>query len=123
MTPEVTTALLTAQEKHESFLLACLQEESKSQEVATKAITDRWTTDMASDNLLAKVIRPAVLIYLLSFFTLAAIAGIFGFVTPEIFLTILQELLTMVFTAYFIGRTVEKGITSVTSMMAAKKGK
>lgn len=121
LTPELEAKLLEVQNAHQQFLINAALEEKKIEvaaaEVASKEVSSRWTADMASDNTLSKNIRPAVLIFLLGLFTVAAILASTGYPTPSAYVDLLGELLKMVFTAYFVGRTVEKGI----DMIAKKK--
>lgn len=77
---------------------------------AQQQITDRWKTDMQSDSLLSKNIRPLVLIYLTVVFTVLSFfdGNIGGFQVDEAYIPIFQSLLITVYGAYFVGRTWEK---------------
>lgn len=114
LTPELTAKLLEVQNAHEEFLITAALEEKKveaaSQAAASTEVTARWQADMGSDNKLSKNIRPAVLIFLLLLFTGFAIASIKKVNIDVAYVSLLGELLKMVFTAYFVGRTVEKSI-------------
>ena len=91
----------------EQKLKALLEE---GQKAATHAVTDRWKSDMASDNKLSKNIRPATLIFLTVVFTIISFAdGNAGdFELDPAYAPIWQTLLLSVYGAYFVGRTIEK---------------
>tara|TARA_R100000742_G_C4225244_1_gene48021 strand:+ start:147 stop:551 length:405 start_codon:yes stop_codon:yes gene_type:complete len=76
-----------------------------------KNITERWKSDMSSDNLLSKSVRPAVLIFLI-FSTILLIfidSGFINFVVDDEWKDLLKVLLVTVVAAYFGGRSYEKG--------------
>tara|TARA_R110002167_G_scaffold12695_5_gene53792 strand:+ start:1082 stop:1534 length:453 start_codon:yes stop_codon:yes gene_type:complete len=78
---------------------------------AQRAVSDRWAADMKSDVWLAKVIRPIILISLLSIYTVMAIADSITAVPFEVkdsYTSLLEILMLTSFGAYFAGRTVEK---------------
>ncbi len=77
---------------------------------AQEQVTERWKADMNSDSFLSKNIRPLVLIYLTTIFTiLAFFDGNLGqFKVQETYIPIIQSLLITVYGAYFVGRTYEK---------------
>lgn len=122
LTPEAVAKLWEAQAAHETFLLECLKVEAGAQAEATKAVTDRWQADMASDSKLSKAVRPGTLIYLLVLFTGFAIAALFGYSLPDAYLKLLGELLWAVFVAYFVGRSGEKGVSMIAAILPTKKG-
>ncbi len=82
----------------------------KADKEAQDQITERWKMDMQSDSFLSKNIRPLVLIYLTSIFTILAFAdgNIGGFKVSTAYVPIFQSLLITVYGAYFVGRTWEK---------------
>jgi len=82
----------------------------KADKEAQDQITERWKMDMQSDSFLSKNIRPLVLIYLTSIFTILAFAdgNIGGFKVSAAYVPIFQSLLITVYGAYFVGRTWEK---------------
>jgi hypothetical protein len=82
----------------------------KADKDAQDQITERWKMDMQSDSFLSKNIRPLVLIYLTSIFTILAFAdgNIGGFKVSTAYVPIFQSLLITVYGAYFVGRTWEK---------------
>lgn len=76
-----------------------------------KEITKRWEADMASDSWLPKNIRPLTLAVLLVVFLSLVIVdstGSINFEVSEAYISMLQVLMTTVFTAYFAGRSYEK---------------
>ena len=94
-----------------------LEAKKKVQEILEKAdseaqeqVTERWKADMNSDSFLSKNIRPMVLIYLTSVFTILAFfdGNIGQFKVQEQYIPIIQSLLITVYGAYFVGRTWEK---------------
>ena len=64
------------------------------------AVTQRWKSDMMSDSILSKNIRPVILI----FFTLVYATGFF----LEYELDLITNLMLLLFGAYFGGRSFEK---------------
>jgi cation transport ATPase len=76
-----------------------------------KNVTERWKSDMTSDNKLSKSVRPAVLIFLI-FSTILLIfidSGFITFVVDNEWKDLLKVLLVTVVAAYFGGRSYEKG--------------
>lgn len=73
-------------------------------------VTERWKADAQSDVRLAKLIRPSVMIALLTFFMIITIwDGVDPqFMPPENYINLLEILMLTVFGAYFAGRTIEK---------------
>ena len=87
----------------------------KADQDAQSQITERWKMDMQSDSFLSKNIRPLVLVYLTSIFTILAFAdgNVGGFQVAEEYIPIFQSLLITVYGAYFVGRTWEKSKNQV----------
>ena len=76
-----------------------------------KNVTERWKADMGSDIKLAKVIRPIMLIVLISVFVVTMVFDSLDnqpFNVKESYVSLLEILMLTVFGAYFAGRTVEK---------------
>lgn len=82
----------------------------KADSEAQQQVTERWKSDMASDSMLSKNIRPLVLIYLTVIFTVCAFfdGNIGEFKIAEEYIPIFQTLLVTVYGAYFVGRSWEK---------------
>lgn len=74
----------------------------------TKAVSERWQADMASDSWLSKNIRPMTLVYILTAYLLFAILDGAGFKISESYVQLLGQWGMLVMTAYFGGRTAEK---------------
>jgi|TARA_R100001510_G_C7653774_1_gene212200 cation transport ATPase len=100
----------TPDEKKE-FKKQMMQVFSDSVADEQKNITERWKSDMTSDNKLSKSVRPAVLIFLI-FSTILLIfidSGFITFVVDDEWKDLLKVLLVTVVAAYFGGRSYEKG--------------
>tara|TARA_R110002126_G_scaffold150024_3_gene296085 strand:+ start:97 stop:516 length:420 start_codon:yes stop_codon:yes gene_type:complete len=76
-----------------------------------KNVTDRWKTDMTSDNKLSKSVRPLVLIFLIIVTMLLIFidSGFITFVVDDDWKELLKVLLVTVVASYFGGRSYEKG--------------
>tara|TARA_R100000654_G_scaffold14811_1_gene31836 strand:- start:1817 stop:2248 length:432 start_codon:yes stop_codon:yes gene_type:complete len=76
-----------------------------------KNVTERWKSDMSSDVKLAKIIRPVMLIVLITVFVVTMFLDSLDnqpFNVKDSYLSLLEILMLTVFGAYFAGRTVEK---------------
>ena len=82
----------------------------QADEKAQNEVTARWEYDTKNGNFLTRSIRPLVLIFLTSMFTLLAFTdgNIGGFKVQEQYIPIFQTLLVTVYGAYFVGRTYDK---------------
>lgn len=82
----------------------------KADKDAQEQVTERWKFDMQSDSFLSKNIRPLVMIFLTTMFTLLAFTdgNIGEFKIQKEYIPIFQSLLITVYGAYFVGRTWEK---------------
>ena len=94
-----------------------LQAKQNIQELLEKAdndaqtqVTERWKLDMQSDSFLSKNIRPIVMVFLTSMFTVLAFTdgNIGQFTIQKEYIPIFQTLLITVYGSYFVGRTWEK---------------
>jgi len=78
--------------------------------VEMQEITKRWSSDLASDNKLSKNVRPLTLIFmttsLILFIFLDSIFIDFNF--DEVHIETLKQLCSVIFIAYFGGRSYEK---------------
>jgi hypothetical protein len=106
--PATTAAVTNALEANPDLALKLKEIDTRAFEAETKAVSERWQADMASDSWLSKNIRPMTLIYILSAFILMAVADGFGFNIAESYVNLLGQWGMIVMTAYFGGRTVEK---------------
>ena len=95
-----------------------LEAKRKIQELLEKAdndaqtqITERWKFDMQSDSFLSKNIRPLIMVFLTTMFTILAFTdgNIGQFSIQKEYIPIFQTLLVTVYGAYFVGRSWEKG--------------
>ena len=102
---------LTTTEEEKLLIKKQIQEIlEKADNDAQTQVTERWKVDMQSDSWLSKNIRPAVLIFLTSVFTILSFfdGNFYGFKVQEQYIPIFQSLLITVYGAYFVGRTWEK---------------
>tara|TARA_R110000751_G_scaffold27669_2_gene72938 strand:- start:3341 stop:3790 length:450 start_codon:yes stop_codon:yes gene_type:complete len=76
-----------------------------------EAVTSRWQSDMASDNVLSKSVRPLTLIFVMvSTVVLIFIdSGFINFAVEDEWKELLKVLLITITAAYFGGRSYEKG--------------
>lgn len=100
---------------HEEFLANLTLEHAKlevaAEQTAQAAVTDRWKFDMSSDSWLSKNIRPLVLVFLLGAVTLMAfLNGSTSFKPDDGYVELFNQLLLLVFGAYFVGRSAEKSV-------------
>lgn len=86
------------------MLIANLQADN----VEAQEISKRWQADLASDSMLAKNIRPAVLIFILLAYFFFALMSMFGYETRGAYVELLGQWGIVVMTAYFGGRSLEK---------------
>lgn len=101
---EVTAAL----QSNPEMALKLKEIDTKAFEVETKAVTERWQADMASDSWLSKNIRPMTLIAILGAYFLFASCSAFGINVNETYVKLLGEWGQLIMLAYFGGRTAEK---------------
>ncbi len=73
-----------------------------------KQVTQRHTSDMASDSWLSKNIRPITLIFILVMYSLLSISSGFNFQVTESYVELLGQWGMLIMSFYFGGRTVEK---------------
>jgi hypothetical protein len=122
LSPEKVRELQQAQFAHEEFLVNAAIREKELEIDADKhgqtQVTDRWRSDMASDSWLSKNVRPMVLIWLTMNVTAMIIAEVFDIKFSMELFTMVQGLTGIVYGAYFLGRSLEKGASVWT-----KKGK
>lgn len=109
--PEQIAALRQAEFAHEQWLIeAGMRQESAAMEAVAsedRNITDRWQADASTGQYLAANIRPIVLIYLLSAYTVLALMSAFDLNVEEVYVTLLGQWGMLVMTAYFGGKSIE----------------
>ena len=71
-------------------------------------VTERWTSDMASDSWLSKNIRPMALIAIFVAFFLFTMMSAFGYNAQESYVQLLGNWGMLIFGAYFGSRSLEK---------------
>lgn len=102
---------LTTTEEEKLIIKKQIQEIlEKADSDAQVQVTERWKVDMQSDSWLSKNIRPMVLVFLTTVFTVLSFfdGNFYGFQVQEQYIPIFQSLLITVYGAYFVGRTWEK---------------
>ena len=84
---------------------------TKAQAEKEKNVTERWVSDMTSDNYLSKSVRPLTLIFLIASTILLIFidSGFITFVVDDDWKELLKVLLVTVVASYFGGRSYEKG--------------
>ncbi len=103
--PEDLASYRKAEMEHEQFLIeAALAKE----QVAQGNVTERWKADMLSDSWLSKNIRPMVLMYLLGTYSVLSLLSAFEVNVTQAYVELLAQMLMLVMSAYFCGRTLEK---------------
>ena len=82
----------------------------QAEQSAQSQVTSRWENDMKSDSWLSKNIRPLTLIFLTFVFVIMSFfdGNIGEFTINEAYKPIYQTLLMVVYSAYFVGRSIEK---------------
>jgi hypothetical protein len=89
-----------AQDGHLAELQADMNEQNN--------VSDRWKADLASDSWLSKNVRPMTLVALLvAYFIFASCSAFEVNVKPE-YVNLLGQMIMLIVSAYFGGRTLEK---------------
>jgi hypothetical protein len=88
--------------------LASMANDTKMFELEQTNVSNRWTSDMASDSWLSKNIRPMSLIAIFGGYFLFAMMSAFGYDANESYVTLLGNWGMLVFGAYFGSRSLEK---------------
>jgi len=114
LSPEQLATMRQLQFDHEDNLLELGIEKEKVklefEKTATEAVTKRWEADMLSDSWLSKNIRPLSLMHTFIVLDVLIVCALCSVVIPDGYLALVKELLMLMVGAYFIGRTVEKGV-------------
>jgi len=82
--------------------------DTRAFEAETKAVSERWQADMASDSWLSKNIRPMTLIAIFVAYFLFASLSAMNINVNESYVKLLGEWGQLIMLAYFGGRTAEK---------------
>jgi hypothetical protein len=106
--PASITEVTSALQANPELALKLKEIDTKAFEVETKAVTERWQADMASDSWLSKNIRPMTLIAIFVAYFLFAALSAAGINVNESYVKLLGEWGQLIMLAYFGGRTAEK---------------
>ena len=117
LTPELIAQLKIKEMEHEEALVQMSIDKQRvdieQEKNANDAVTDRWKADMSSDSWLSKNIRPAVLLYILTAYTIFSLMSAAGYNVNQAYVELLANWGMLVMSAYFVGRSVEKVISTV----------
>ena len=115
LTPELLQQLKIKEMEHEEYLLAIQMQKAEldieAEKSASVQVTDRWKSDMTSDSWLSKNIRPMTLIFILAIYTIFALMSAFSIAVNTAYVELLGQWGMLIMSAYFVGRTVEKGLS------------
>ena len=94
---------LTLQDKETALKLLEMDERE------LEAVTKRWEADAKSDNKLAKIVRPLIILYLTVIVSLYIVLDSLDiFKVEKHWIDLITTLTTSVYIAYFSGRSIEK---------------
>ena len=71
-------------------------------------VSERWKADLGSDSWLSKNVRPMTLIALLVAYFIFATASAFDVIVKPAYVELLGQMIMLIVSAYFGGRTLEK---------------
>jgi len=71
-------------------------------------VSERWKADLGSDSWLSKNVRPMTLVALLVAYFVFATASAFGIEVTQAYVELLGQMIMLIVSAYFGGRTLEK---------------
>jgi hypothetical protein len=71
-------------------------------------VSERWKADLNSDSWLSKNVRPMTLVALLVAYFIFATASAFGLDVKQAYVELLGQMIMLIVSAYFGGRTLEK---------------
>ena len=97
-------AKLKLLEMQQSGELAQLQADMNEQ----NNVSERWKADLGSDSWLSKNVRPMTLVALLVAYFIFATASAFDIVVKPAYVELLGQMIMLIVSAYFGGRTLEK---------------
>jgi|TARA_R110000744_G_scaffold12150_1_gene36378 hypothetical protein len=109
---EVVDKFIHTKDEKVAFKKEMVELFNKAQAEKEKNVTDRWVSDMSSDNQLSKSVRPLTLIFLIvsTILLIFIDSGFITFVVDDEWKDLLKVLLVTVVASYFGGRSYEKGI-------------
>jgi hypothetical protein len=102
------SAVTQALQDNPELALKLKEIDTRAFEAETKAVSERWQADMASDSWLSKNIRPMTLIAIFVAYFLFAALSAGGINVNESYVKLLGEWGQLIMLAYFGGRTAEK---------------
>lgn len=102
------SAVTQALKDNPELALKLKEIDTRAFEAETKAVSERWQADMASDSWLSKNIRPMTLIAIFVAYFLFAALSAGGINVNESYVKLLGEWGQLIMLAYFGGRTAEK---------------
>jgi hypothetical protein len=82
--------------------------ELNADNIEAQEISKRWDADMKSDSWLSKNVRPMTLVALLVAYFIFATASAFGIEVTQAYVELLGQMIMLIVSAYFGGRTLEK---------------
>jgi uncharacterized membrane protein len=101
-----------AKAKAQAELLKMQQEgrlaELNADNIEAQEVSKRWDADMGSDSWLSKNVRPMTLVALLVAYFIFATASAFGIEVKQAYVELLGQMIMLIVSAYFGGRTLEK---------------
>jgi hypothetical protein len=97
-------AQLALQQLAQDGKLAELQADMNEQ----NNVSERWKADLASDSWLSKNVRPMTLVALLVAYFIFATASAFELNVKQAYVELLGQMIMLIVSAYFGGRTLEK---------------
>jgi hypothetical protein len=106
--PASITDVTTALQANPDLALKLKEIDTRAFEAETKAVSERWQADMASDSWLSKNIRPMTLIAIFVAYFLFASLSAMNINVNESYVKLLGEWGQLIMLAYFGGRTAEK---------------
>lgn len=132
LTPEQLTALKQQELENELELRKLALEEQKldfqtmqliaeMEKTEQQEVTKRWQADMNSDSWLSKNVRPTVLVYLLTAYSVFSLMSVWELTVNPAFVELLAQWGMIVMTAYFGGRSAEKIVELWTRRKGDKK--
>jgi hypothetical protein len=71
-------------------------------------VSERWKADLGSDSWLSKNVRPMTLVALLVAYFIFATASAFDIIVKQAYVELLGQMIMLIVSAYFGGRTLEK---------------
>ena len=71
-------------------------------------VSERWKADLGSDSWLSKNVRPMTLVALLVAYFIFATVSAFDIVVKQVYVELLGQMIMLIVSAYFGGRTLEK---------------